>query len=139
LRHVADAEDKNAKPDQRDHHQHRGGDRIEHPTDAKSVLAEGEPGEILNGAELARLQRLRKREDRQCERYDLASDCKSRRTFTSRIRQTQNHQRNGERHRWNQPEIVDEPIHGTITIRSARLRKPSARQASSSTRSAFIL
>ena len=33
--HVADAEDKNTEPNERDHHEHRGGERIEHPTDAK--------------------------------------------------------------------------------------------------------
>ena len=54
LGHVADAEDKNAKRDERDHDQHRGRQRIEHPADAQRLFAESEPGEIVKRAKSGR-------------------------------------------------------------------------------------
>src|SRR5205814_5099355 len=57
LGHVANAEDKNAQPEQRDHHQHGSSQRIEHPSDAQRLFPESEPAEIVDGAETVRLQR----------------------------------------------------------------------------------
>src|SRR5207237_9740421 len=42
LGHVADAEDKNAEADERDHHQHRGSKRIEDKSEAQSLFTERE-------------------------------------------------------------------------------------------------
>src|SRR5438270_10004 len=42
--HVADAENENAKSDQRDHHQHRGRERIENEPKPQILFAEREPG-----------------------------------------------------------------------------------------------
>src|SRR5436190_17492792 len=76
-RHVADAENKNAKADQCDHDQHAGGERIKHPAEAKCLVTKGEPGEILNSAEARSLQRRQKRQDRECERNGLTDDRKT--------------------------------------------------------------
>src|SRR5207237_10924695 len=75
--HIADAEDKNAKADQRDHDQHGGSKWIKHPAEAKCLVAEGKPGEILNSAETRSLQCRQKRQDRESERNDLTDDCSS--------------------------------------------------------------
>ena len=74
VRHVADAEDENPQADERDHHEHRGGERIEHPAEAQRLFAEGEPGEIVNGAPAGRLERGEEGNDREGERGDLADD-----------------------------------------------------------------
>ena len=55
-RHVADAEDENAKADERDHDEHGSRQRIEHPAEAQRLVAESEPGEIVNGAKAGGLQ-----------------------------------------------------------------------------------
>src|SRR6266436_477736 len=65
--HVASAEDKNAKPHQRNHHEHRGSQRIEEKSEAQRLLAEREPIEVLNGTEAGGLQRWHKRQDRERE------------------------------------------------------------------------
>ena len=88
--HVANAEDKNTEPNECDHHEHHGGERIEHPSNAQRLVAESEPREILNAAKAGRLQRLAKGDDRQGERNDLAEDCQCGRAFAARFRQTQN-------------------------------------------------
>ena len=86
VRHVADAEDKNAQADERDHHQHGGRERIEDKAEAQRLFAEREPGEILDGAEAVRLQRRKERHDRDREHNDLTSDCERGRAFAPRIR-----------------------------------------------------
>jgi hypothetical protein len=106
---VTYTKNKNAQLDQRDHHQHDGRERIEHPADAQRLFAEREPGEIVNDPEPDGLQRWQEREDRQCERNDLAGDCKRRRAFAPRVRETQDYQRSRERHRRNRPNVVDDP------------------------------
>ena len=61
--HVTTAEDEDAKPDKRDHHQHDGRERIEKPSQTQRMVAKCEPGEILNGAESRRLQCREEREE----------------------------------------------------------------------------
>jgi len=53
--HVTYAEDEDAKPDERNHHQHNGCERIQKPSQTQRVIAESEPGEILDGAESGQL------------------------------------------------------------------------------------
>ena len=73
-RHVADAEDENEKRDEGNHEQHRGGKRIEHPSDAHGLFAEGEPGEIVNRAKTGRGQRWQQRGEREHEGDNLTED-----------------------------------------------------------------
>ena len=114
--HVADAEDENAKADERDHHQHRGGERIENPADAQRLFAESEPGEIVNGAEAGRLQRRQERQDREYERDDLADDRQCGCAFVAPIRQAQNRERSRERHRRDQPKMIDDPVGSSFEL-----------------------
>ena len=58
--HVADAKDKDTKPDERDHHQHRGSKRVENKSDPQCLFAKFEPGEVLNSPEPGPLQCLHK-------------------------------------------------------------------------------
>src|SRR5436305_6711072 len=51
LGHVTDAEDKNAKPNQRDHHQHGGSERIKNETETQRLFAECKPREIPDRTE----------------------------------------------------------------------------------------
>ena len=74
VRHVADAENENPKADERDHDQHRGRERIEHPADAQRLVAESEPGEIVEGAPAGVLERGQKGDDSQDQRHELADD-----------------------------------------------------------------
>ena len=74
LGHVADAEDKNAKTDERDHDQHRGREWIENKPDAQGLLPECKPGKILDGAETMRMQRRDKGEDRHRQGCELSND-----------------------------------------------------------------
>src|SRR5438477_2352031 len=54
--HVTSAEEKDAKPDKRNHHQHDGREGIEEPSQTQRMVAECEPREILNSAESRHLQ-----------------------------------------------------------------------------------
>src|SRR5262249_26319659 len=118
LGHVADAEDKDAKPNQRDHHQHGGSKRIQNKSEAQRLLTEREPGEILNDAKTGGLQRWHKRQDGQRECKHLANYCERCSTFPLRVRQTQNDERSRERYSRDQPEMIDDPAHAMITSRS---------------------
>ena len=53
--HVADAVDEDQQADEGDHHQHDGGERIEHPAELQPLIAELKPAEI---DDLACLQSL---------------------------------------------------------------------------------
>src|SRR4029077_9737580 len=103
------AEDEDAKPDERNHYQHDGCERIQKPSQTQCLVAEGEPREILNGPESGHLQRRQERKERHYERGNLSSDRQQSCTFVSPVRQTQNYQRSRERHRRNQPEMIDDP------------------------------
>ena len=83
--HVASAEDKDAKSDECDHHQHNRRERIQNPSKAQRIFAKGEPSEILNHAEAGRVKRRQEREDRQCQRGDLADDRESDRCRTPQV------------------------------------------------------
>jgi hypothetical protein len=61
--HVADAEDKDAQADGRDHYQHRCRQRVENKPKPQRLVAESEPGEILHEAKPVRLQREQERYD----------------------------------------------------------------------------
>src|SRR6266581_943669 len=73
LGHVADAEDKNAKTDERDHDQHRGREWIENKADPQGLLPERKPGKILDGAETMRMQRRHKGEGRHRQGCELSN------------------------------------------------------------------
>src|SRR5204862_1489937 len=89
--HVTSAEDEDAKPDQRDHHQHDGREWIEEPSQTQRMVSECEPGEILNDAESRRLQSRQECEERQYERGDLSSDREYSCAFVPSIGQAQDH------------------------------------------------
>ena len=72
--HIANAEDENAKTDQRDHDQHGSSERVKDPANPKFLGAEGEPDEIMNSAESRRVQRRHKRKDRQGQGSCLADN-----------------------------------------------------------------
>ena len=46
--HIADAVDKDQQPDKGDHHQHDGGQRIEHPAKLQPLIAKLKPAKIYN-------------------------------------------------------------------------------------------
>ena len=58
--HVADAVDKDEQADKRDHHQHDGRERIEHPAQLQPFIAELKPAEIDNLASFQSLTAERK-------------------------------------------------------------------------------
>src|SRR5207253_9252404 len=89
--HVTSAQHENAKSNQRDHHQHDGCERIEQPSQTQRMVAECEPGEILNGAESRRLQSRQECEEGQYERGDLSSNREYSCAFVPPIRQAQDH------------------------------------------------
>ena len=98
--HVANAEDKDAEANGCDHHQHRCRQRIENKSKPQCLVAECEPGEILDCPEVVRLQRRKERDDRDCQHNDLATDREYGGAFVSRFCQTQNHERGSKWHRW---------------------------------------
>ena len=66
----------------------RGRERIENKSESQALFAKREPCKILDFARPVRLQRRKKRDDRNCQHNDLASDCESGRAFAARVRQT---------------------------------------------------
>lgn len=113
VRHVTDAENKNTKPDQRDHDEHGGGERVDYPADAQRLFAESEPGEIVEGAVAGALQCWQESGDCEDEGKELAGNRKRGGGGAPGIRERQNHERSRERNGGNQPEISYDPgTHG---------------------------
>src|SRR5260370_8329876 len=67
IAHQAAPEDKNPNPHQRNHHEHRGSQRIEQESETRRLVVEGQPTEVLNGTKAGGLQRWHKRQDRERE------------------------------------------------------------------------
>src|SRR4029077_17149985 len=107
--HVADAENKNAETDQRDHQKHRGRKRIENETNPQSLLPESEPRKILDRAEAVRMERRHKREDRHRQGRDLSENRDRGSCSPGRFSESQNQERHGDRRRRNQPNVVRNP------------------------------
>ncbi len=89
--------------------QHGGGERIEDPADPQRVFAEGEPGEIVNGAPAGFLQRRQESNDGEGESGELANDREGGARPAPRIGETQNQERSRQRDGGDQPEIGDDP------------------------------
>ena len=74
------------------------------------MVAEGEPREILNGAESGHLQRRQERKERQYKRGDLSGDrqcgCALLRRPFGKLKIANEA---AERHGRNQPEMIDDP------------------------------
>ena len=97
-RHVAFAENENAKADERDHDEHGGGERIEDDADPHGLIAKAEPGEVLNGAVSRRrkVQANAADRDRQARRSGREQPTRTR-DRRSRFREAQNQQRSRQR------------------------------------------
>ena len=78
VRHVADAVDEDQQADEGDHHQHDGGERIEHPAELQPLVAELEPVEVDRPARRSPARRCRRtcakaterQQERECHRAD---------------------------------------------------------------------
>ena len=83
--------------DERDHHEHGGGERIENPANGKWVRPKSEPGEVKRDAITGLRERCEKRHDGKDERSDLTSDGQCRRCSATRVGEPQHDERNRQR------------------------------------------
>ena len=115
--HVPDAVNEDQHSNERDHHEHDGGKRIEHPAESEPGIAELEPVEGVNPPFDFRCRvgakRSNKRRTRQNQRQRHGTNGHGGGEPALRAFGQRRHRRRQQRQRGNEPEVLDKPGHLT--------------------------